>query len=211
MERQWRVGKVVDVRILYTMNLKNQALDSPEWHRLYNSLYAYAGDLLKKHYGPRTAMLSKTVHDYVGEAILKHLAGEDNYDSEKGPLDFYLKKYVIRQAVTNDARSQIPALNSKKGLGTASALDIDERLYVSDKAFANPMADDDDKVIRTIIEREINGDDVVEQIYLAVYDEDFGIKDRAEICEAFGIKYSDFDNGTRRFKNVLRKVYLKEI
>ena len=189
-----------------------------ENRRLLKRLYAYARGLYSQLYKDDPNWKGKSFEDYVNEAVLKHLEDKDNYDAKKSPLEYHLKYHLIKQALTNDLP---PAV--KKAYAEYRKLNDEEKSMSQQKTTTEPAPiDPDDLATVTIavnniesaellkeIESEINGDTVVEQIYLAVVYDKYQFNDRVEICQDFDISIDDFANGKRRLMTILRRVFKK--
>lgn len=190
--------------------------ESTENKILLRNLYAYSRGLYGQLYKDDRNWKGKGFEDYVHDAIEKHLLGHDNYNAGKGPLEYHLKYHVIKQALTND----LPPAVKKKYADYRKMTD-EEREMSTQSTVREPEPIDPDElgiaslVVNNIdsaqlfkeLELEINGDEVVAQIYLAVVHDKYEFSDRAEICEECGISSNDFDNGKRRLLTILRRVF----
>ena len=189
-----------------------------ENRRLLKRLYAYSRGVFNKLYKDDPNWKGKSFEDYVNDAVLKHLDDKDSYDAKKGPLEYHLKYHLIKQALTNDLP---PAV--KKAYAQYRKLNDEEKSMSQQRTITEPaQIDPDDLATVSIalnniesaellkeIESEINGDAVVEQIYLAVVYDKYEFSERAEICKDFDISLDDFDNGKRRLMTVLKRVFKK--
>lgn len=188
--------------------------NTPVGKQLLQNLFAYSRGLYRKLYRGEVNEKGKSFKDYVYQAIDLHLRGKDNYDPEKAPLEYHLKFHVIKRELHNDLPAHV-----KKEYREGINVDPDElemvHIIPEPAEEKEPVGDEinfteyDRKLIFTEIEKEVNGDDVVERIYLAVAHDKFNLSDRSEICEEFDITPSDFDNGKRRFVTILKRVFKK--
>ena len=179
------------------------------------NLYAYSRGLYKKLYKGEVNEKGKSYKDYVYQAIDLHLRKKDNYDPDKAPLEYHLKFHVIKRELYND----LPAHVKKEYRESIKKVDQDklEMMHIIPEPAEEiepteaivDFTDHDRNLIFTEIEKEINGDDVVERIYLAVAHDKFNLSDRSEICEECDITPSDFDNARRRFVTILKRVFKK--
>lgn len=185
---------------------------SPQGKQLIKNLYAYSFTLFNQLYKKEVNERGKSFKDYVTDALEKHLRGKDGYNPEKSSLEYYLKKYVIRQQLFNDLPSDIKKAYAKK-------IDKDDVLVESHIIFEargneessdsqhEPILDaHDTELLHNELQKEIANDSIVQKIYLAITHEKFNLGDRAEICEAFNIELKDFDNARRRFTTILKRV-----
>lgn len=192
--------------------------EKEENKRLLRNLYAYARGYYTKLYEDEPNWRGKGFEDYVHDAIVKHILDQDNYDAGKGPLEYHLKYHLIKQALTNDLPPAVKkayaeyrimteeerAMSQQKTATEAAPIDPDELSIVSLVA-----SNIDSAELLKELESEINGDTVIEQIYLAVVYDKYEFSERAEICRDFNISLHDFDNGKRRFMTILRRVFKK--
>ncbi len=188
--------------------------NTPVGKQLLTNLYAFSRGLFKKLYKGEVNEKGKSYKDYVHDALDMHLRGKDNYDLKKAPLEYHLKFHIIKRELYNDLPAHV-----KREYKRAKNVDPDklEMIHIIPEPVEEmePVDDilnfneHDQKLIFTEIENEINGDDVVERIYLAVAHDKFNLSDRSEICEECDITPSDFDNGKRRFATILKRVFKK--
>ena len=177
---------------------------TPEGRQLIHNLHAYAFKLFQRVYGKKTVLngRGKEFKDYVWEALERHLKGEDNFDPTRSPLDFHLKENIIRRSIFNDRMpwEKKAAEDAKVPLTESNVTQLPPRkLKDTVKSVASEGAGDEETLLFDEIEKEINGDDVMERIYLAVFHDVFDFSDRAEICEKYNISLREFENGVRRF------------
>lgn len=186
--------------------------------QLLSRLYAFARGLYNQLYKDDPNWKGKGFKDYVYDAILKHLEGKDNYDPNKGRLEYHLKHHVIKQALTNDLPPHV-----KKAYAVHRKMNDEEKSMSQQTTVVEPAPiDPDDLAIVSIaindiesgellseIESEINGDTIVEQIYLAIVYDKYQFSDRKEICHDFDISVDDFANGKRRLITILKRVFKK--
>ncbi|MBL7871168.1 MAG: hypothetical protein JNM78_06120 [Cyclobacteriaceae bacterium] len=189
--------------------------NSPIGKQLLKNLYAYSRGLYSELYRAEVNEKGKSYTDYVHQALDMHLRGKDNYDPNQAPLEYHLKFHVIKRELHND----LPTHVKKAYRERIKIVDPDkfEMVHIipepaKEKEPAEDILDfteHDQKLIFSEIEKEINGDDIVERIYLAVAHDKFNLSDRAEICKECDITHSDFDNGKRRFITILKRVFKK--
>lgn len=188
---------------------------SEENKRLLKRLFAYALDLFKQLYKTDPNWKGKSFKDYVIDAIVRHLADEDHFDPKKSPLEYHLKYHVIRRALTNDLPPAVKKEYRQSRKETSEDLEMRSRSPIEYpevnpdeigevSLFINQI---ENQVLFKEIETEINGDSIVEQIYLAVIYDKYNFSDRAEICADFNISAGDFDNGRRRLITILKRVF----
>jgi hypothetical protein len=193
--------------------MNNSAIDlnSAEAKQLIMNLYSFAYELFNKLYKTEINQRGKSVSDYVSDAIEKHLNGTDNYDPERSPLEYHLKKNVIRQAIYNDLppqrKKQLVNAREDEVLGGHVIHHQNKVSEPSVETYIPGLIEFDNEVITRQFEKHISGDDVLENIFLAVFYDDFDLSERSEICDKYKISPSDFDNGRRRFMTVAKKIF----
>lgn len=177
-----------------------------------HNLHAYAFGLFRKvYYKVGMNERSKSFKDYVKDAIERHIAGLDNFDPSKSPLEYHLKFNVIRQAIYNDRTpyEKKKAEERKKPLEESNITPLPTR-RPSEPSFKPSTSEmtgrHDENLLFNEIEKAINGDDIMERIYLAVFKVGFEFSDRAEICKEYGLTASEFDNGKRRLMTASKSV-----
>lgn len=188
--------------------------NTPEGKQLLKNLYAYSLGLFNKLYKLEINERGKSYKDYVHQAVELHLREEDNYDPNLAPLEYHLKFHVIKRELYNDLPAHVKKIYKeiknldpeKLEMVHISPEPAEKREPIEDILY---FTDHDQKILFAEIEKEINGDDVVERIYLAVAHDSFNLSDRSEICKACDIAPSDFDNGKRRFVTILKRVFKK--
>jgi hypothetical protein len=194
---------------IYNGMVTNIDFDSTEWRVLVRKLYAFAAVHFNRLYKRETNERAKSIHDYVSEAIEKHLSGEDNYDPTKSPLEYHLKYNVIRRSIYNDLPPQ-----AKRERIQASQESIVESNLVP--VAAKPMEPSvapmglgtyDTELLFKEIGKRANGDHVVEQLALAIWVGGFELSNRAAICKEYDLTQADFDKGKKRFMTVLGHVF----
>lgn len=193
--------------------------NSPEGKQLLKNLYAFSRGVYNKLYKKEVNERGKGFMDYVHDALDKHLRGADGYDPSKSPLEYHLKFHVIKQTLFNDLPEDVKRENQAKRKS-----EVDIALHEMSHITPEPkiaqestvaeiiglvLSEHDRNLLFTEIEKLIDGDDVVERIYLAVAHERFKISDREEICNECNMSTKDFDNGKRRFVTILTKAFKK--
>jgi hypothetical protein len=188
--------------------------DNPiDWEDVLVRLEAFTRSLLKKQRWFRggsiaTFLKGKEMKDYVYEAIGKYLRNPEKYDASKGDLVLYLEWNLIRGLVSNDATSEenktsldVFAYDGQSEDGEDSSY-LDRILPSIEPMFADEL---DYTRIKEHIEKEIQGDKIVEEIFLGMYS--FGMK-RRHIIEEFDMSEPDYDNGNRRLQTIIRQTTL---
>ncbi len=191
--------------------------DSPEWRVLIRNLYAYAAVLFRKHHKKETNDRGKSIHDYVSEAIEKHINGKDNFDKSRSNLNYYslleyhLKKNIIRRSISNDhlPHTKREYSQKKKELLTETNL-----IPVSPKPKASStepsgLGTYDTEILFDEISKRASGDHIVEQIILAIWLGGFELSNRLAICTEYNITQAEFDKGKKRFMTILNHVFKK--
>lgn len=189
--------------------------NSQEGKQLLKNLYAFSKALYNKLYKTQVNGRGKGFTDYVHDALDKHLRSLDGYDPSRSPLEYHLKFHVIKQALFNDLPEEVKA--KRKGEVNITLNEVahitPEPKIVREPAVAEiiglVLLEHDRNLLFTEIEKLIDGDDVVERIYLAVAHERFKISDREEICNECNMSTKDFDNGKRRFVTILINAFKK--
>lgn len=190
------------------MDLPNSA--PIDWEEIIVRLEAFTRSLLKKQKWFRGGgidffLKGKEMRDYVYGAIEKYLRNPDKYDQTKGDLYNYLCWNLIRSLVSNDVTSEENKTSRDYFNITSHDPDGDDTPYIDRIAPAiEPMFTDDldYERIHQYIETQIEGDTIVEEIFLGIYSN--GMK-RREIIKEFGMSSSDYDNGHRRLETVIRQ------
>lgn len=190
--------------------------EKEENRRLLAKLYAYARGLFGKLNKTDTSWRGNGFRDYVHDAILKHINGEDNYDPNKGPLEYHLKYNVIRQAITNDVDPSVKKEYAEWRKKTLQEREMNQKTAIAEVAITPDEIGMQTMIINNVdndqlfkeIEAEMK-DEVVKLIYLAVVQDKYHFSERAEICEDFDISNEDFDKGKRRLLTILRRVFKK--
>lgn len=188
--------------------METQGDTSIDWEDVIVRLEAFTRSFLKKQHWFRggnasTFLKGKEMRDYIYEAICRYLKNSEKYDSSKGDLVSYLKWNLIRSLISNDA-------NSEENLTSEDVFayeDIDkdsENTPYLDRVLPciEPMFIDelDYSQIKEYIEKRIEDDKVVENIFLGIYSA--GMK-RREIIEEFNMSEKDYNNGIRRLQTIL--------
>lgn len=184
----------------------------PDWQKIYLLLYAFADQLLKNYSWFRgknaeSSIGGKQPHDYAADVIEMYLLAPEKYDSSKMSLVGYLKKHILRRAVFNDAVSS-ENRTTKKLPSPGKDDDNDQSLIDllfsrSDSTFDQVM--DFDKIMAEI-EEGVKEDRIASLIFEGTGRD--GLK-RREIMEQKCISDTDYDNGMKRLKTVLRQVIRK--
>jgi hypothetical protein len=180
---------------------------------IYIQLYAYADQLLKALIWFRkdksdSYLKGQQAHDYAMGAIEKYLREPEKYNSTTGrSLVNYLKRHLIRSAISNDVRS-LENLTSSDIISMAS--DSSEDDYDTsniDAILPYVSAHFDEEIdyerIITEIENEIKDDQLVKLIF-----EEVSCKqhNRRDVIARFKLNENDYDNAMKRLKRILNKV-----
>ncbi len=158
-----------------------------------------------------TFLMGKEVEDYVFAAIGKFLDEPDKFDSKKGELLEYLKYNLVRSFIANDLRKK--ENRQTDDIFSDEESDEDEDSTYTDRIlpFIEALFPDDiDYVaIKEYIEKEIQGDIDVENIFLGIYT--YGMK-RRNVIDEFKMASEKFDNAMRRLNTVLNRaaIHFKE-
>lgn len=198
------------------MNKTPEESDSIKWEEIYPSLYAFTYKLVKdlewfRGEKTKTFVSGKTVDDYVGEAICRYLENPKKYNPDSGTFLNYLKLNLIRSLVSNDVRLEenkvtaniFATADEKIDEGEDSESYLDSILPYAEALFDEQI--DYEKIMKEI-EVEIEGDAIVESIFLGV--RLYGMK-RREVINELSITPSEYDNGMRRLTTILNKVAKK--
>lgn len=183
--------------------------DSLEWEVLFRSLYAFAALHFNRLYKRETNERGKSIHDYVSEAIEKHISGEDNYDPAKSPLEYHLKYNLIKRSIYND----MPPDSKRERIQVKQESLVESNLFpVAVKRIESSVAPVglgtyDTELIFKEIGKRASGDHVVEQIALAIWLGGFELRSRAEICKEYDLTLAEFDKGKKRFMTILGHVF----
>lgn len=192
------------------MNILFTDLDTTQQKELYTSLYSYAKGLFRFLYKTEVNERGKSFCDYVHDAIEMHQKGEDNYDPQKASLDYHLKRHIIKRAMYNDFPARLKKLRSlqHQEQSESNLTPVPHRIAESYYELqVEWLGDNHMEMLYQNIEQQIEGDEVVETIYLAVRSDGFRLSDRAEICKEYQLTDSQFDNGRRRFLTVLKGAF----
>lgn len=190
-------------------------MDAINWDDLYLQLYAYTDQLLKARSWFRkdktdSYLKGKQVHDYIQDAIEKYLLEPEKYDPSSGrSLVTYLKWHIIRSAIGNDVRS--PENQTSSDILSSDSSEGDEDSFKNIDALlpfvAAYFGDElDYKNIVKDAEEELQQDDIAMTIFKEVRCQNV---DRRVVIQQYNMKESEFDNGMKRLKTVLKRVAKK--
>lgn len=182
-----------------------------DWEDVYAKLYGYADFLLRsKNWfrGKNSGVYLKgqEVHDYVIEAITRYLEHPEKFNPSKRSLVSYIKLHLIRTLVGDDAKLKENKLNQDVfafadkvvGEGEDAESFLDTVLPFVEAFFDQEV---DFEKIMNHIETEVKSDGITENIYLGICC--YGMK-RREVIKEFSMTESEFDNGMRRLKTILK-------
>lgn len=180
------------------------------WEEIIVRLEAFTRSLLKKQKWFRGGgidffLKGKEIRDYMYGGIESYLRHPEKYDPSKGDLYSYLCWNLIRSLVSNDVTSEENRTSRDYFNLTSTDPDGDQTPYIDRIGPAiEPMFTDnlDYEKIKQYIEKEIEGDKIVEEIFLGVYT--YNMK-RREVIKEFDMSSNDYDNGNRRLETVIRK------
>jgi DNA-directed RNA polymerase specialized sigma24 family protein len=188
-------------------------METHNWDKIYLQLYAFADYLLKMHEWFRGAFTDSYLegrqpHDYVNDAIEYHLRNPEKFDPAKRTLVSYLKRHLIRRAISNDSKR---AENVKTANVLYLSQDSDEESEELIEAFLphNPAVVDqqiDFDMIMRDIEQAVQSDEVAKKIFDGLGRED--IK-RREIIKIHNMPEEVYDNGMKRLKTILKQTVKK--
>ncbi len=185
--------------------------NSPAGEQLLINLYAYSRGLFRQVHDAEVNSKGKSYDDYVDDAVENHLTGADKYDPSRGPVEYFLKFLVIKRNIINDLPFAVRAEYQKSKTLKDGEAEMQRKtpvpLETPELTEEFDFLEYDRELLYNEIEKEINGDDVVERIYLAVAHDKYHISDRQELCKDFDIASNDFDNGRRRFVTILKRVF----
>lgn len=192
------------------MNIFFSDLNATQQNDLYTSLYSYARALFRFLYKTEVNEKGKSFSDYVHDAIETHLKGNDNYNPEKASLDFHLKRHIIKRAIYNDLPARLKRQRSlqyqEPSESNLTPMPQRKRESYSELQI-EWLGENHIEMLYRNVENLVEGDEVVETIYLAVCSDGFRLSDRAEICMEYQLTDSQFDNGRRRFLTVLKGAF----
>jgi hypothetical protein len=198
--------------------MNNQEIENSEidWADVIVKLQAFTRSIVTgrgwfRGNNTKNFIAGKEIDDYVYGAIERYLVCPDSFDSSKGSLINYLKYNLIRMMVSNDLTSaenittkNIYAFATKQEEeGDDSDLYLDSIFPYAETFFDLEI---DYKVIMESIEQEVQNDAIMESIFLGLNYYDMK---RRQIIVEFGISETDFDNGMRRLRTILKNTAKK--
>lgn len=176
-----------------------------EWGDLYRRLLASTSLLLRNlttFRGPRSDsfLFGKQPHDYVDEAIEKYLYCPEKYKPEKGDLFNYLRYNLIRSMVSNDINSA----ENNKNKDLHALIQNEEKIESYTDAtlpYVEALFDQDVdySTVLSFVEQQINGDEILEMIFLGVTLD----LTRRDVILQGRMSEKDYDNGKRRLATIL--------
>ena len=186
-------------------------LTDAEWEDIIARLTAFTTSWVKgkdwfRSDDTGTFLMGKKVEDYVYEAIGRLIASPEKFDPSKGDLLNYLKYNLIRSLVSNDlnlienTHTLDVYARDHESDGDENALPYSERLLPYTSALFPDDIDYD--AIKVYMEKEIQDDTDVENLFLGIYSYDMK---RREIIEEFNITGAAYDNAMRRFTTILKR------
>jgi hypothetical protein len=181
-----------------------------DWEEIILRLQAFTKSLVKRKRwfrGTKGEILlaGKEMDDYVFGAIEAYLSNPQKFDSSKGSLVDYLNYNLVRSLVSRDSVSAENATSHDVfGIADKKANDDDSETYLDRTLpYVEALFDQeiDYKKVMEFVENEAKKDPIVENIFLGL--NIFDLK-RREIIQEFSMTESDYDNGMRRLKTILK-------
>ncbi|MBX2963959.1 MAG: hypothetical protein KF687_15715 [Cyclobacteriaceae bacterium] len=187
------------------------AFETKEGERIIKNLLAYSNNLFKCLYKQELNERGKSSKDYVSEVIERYLSGKDSTNMELSKHEMFLKG-IIKRCQYNDLMpyQRKARMESRQPLEESHL--IQQPSKNTDTILENYPVSDQSEIDRNMIVSEIRNaiddeDFVVIKLYEAVCLHGFSLKNRAEICNEYQLSLADFDNGKRRFMNIVKKVF----
>jgi len=183
--------------------------ETTEGIRILRNLNAYAYNQFRILYNREINERGKSFNDYVYGAIEEYLKIKDRLmmtpaDHEK------LLRNLIRRSIYNDL---LPYQRKER---KAYKEPLEESHLIAtppkhpEEILRNFPVMDSSEIDRNTmlnkIENAIAGDDVVKTIFTAVCLKDYSLSNRIGICRDFGLSIDDFNNGSRRFMRIIKKI-----
>lgn len=188
-------------------------MESINWDKIYLQLYAYADQLLKAHTwfrGKKTDsyLEGRQAHDYVMDAIEKHLKGPEKYDPQKRSLANYLKLHILRTAIGNDSKKTENKISSNVFANARTDDDDDNDFLDAILPYTKGLFDQqmDLQMIMDDIGNLIQSDPIVFKIFEGRCRENM---ERIKVMENYNLSNTEFDNGMKRLKTILRRIAKK--
>jgi len=151
-------------------------------------------------------IMGKEVDDYVQEAIWRYLQNPEKFDPSKGELFEYLAYNLVRSFVSNDLRKKennstddVFAEDGQDSTDESSTSYADRVLPYTAALFPDDI---DYASIKDFIEKAIDGDKGVENIFLGLYTYDMK---RRDIINEFNMTPADYDNAMRRLTTIMNR------
>lgn len=183
--------------------------DKIDWEKMIIMLYAYTRSLVDgkgwfRGGSTKNYIGGKELEDYVYEAITRYLEKPNLYDPSKGTLTKFFKYYIIRALVNNDLVSSENRTSQDLAIFETDEddnINYEERHSELIETFFDEEIDYSDIIQH--INTEVANDGIVAKIFKGVTEENLK---RREIIEIYKISSTDFDNGMRRLKTILKSV-----
>jgi hypothetical protein len=193
------------------MNAEPIDIDAIDWADVLVKVEAFTRSLLKaktwfRGRNTATYLKGKEVNDYVQEAIALFLQKPEVFDPSRGTLVNFLNYYIVRLLVHKDAISDENTDTTDISLyfeDNADEAHYMEKILPYVEAFFD--AEIDYKATMNELETSIEGETIVEQIYMGITS---GLK-RREIIKEFEMTEQEYDNGKRRLQTILKRVLSK--
>jgi len=184
-------------------------LSQQEWDDLYGQLLAFADFTLQhKRWFRKTKdssfLKGKMAHDYVVEAVTRHLEHPEKYDPTKRTLLRYLQKHILKTLIYDDAVSKenkgsIDAVGARLDCGGEYIVNIEDMLPAADALF-------DDELDYNQIIGEIKEGITQDQPALVIFDAICQGTPRKDVIEEQGWTKNIYDNGMKRLDRVRLRV-----
>ncbi len=187
-------------------------IDDIDWEDVLLRLHAFTRSWVTSKYwprGPGTTVFhaGKNIDDYVYEAIGRFLKEPHKFNARKGELVDYLSWNIVRSLVGKDVRLEenktntdvVTFIDDSEDTEQVSTNYIDRIFPIAEGYFGQQI--DHDKIL-AYIENKIQGNTILEEIFLGRYD---GMK-RREIIEQCQMSGPEYDNGIKRLTTILNKV-----
>lgn len=197
---------------LYYCKMDRIQFDTTDGARILRNLYAFAYSQYKILYKREINERGKSYKDYVYEAIERYLRVKDQLYITTLEHEMLLRS-LVRRSIYNDL---LPYQRKERKTFLES---LEENHLIStppqhpEEVLRNFPVNDSSKIDRDImlksIENALKDDEVVKKIYTAVCIHDFSLSNRMGICKEFGISIDDFNNGSRRFMRIVKKILNK--
>lgn len=197
---------------LYYSKMDRIQFDTSDGARMLRNLHAYAYSQYNILYRREINERGKSYDDYVIDAIEKYLRVKDQIYGTTFEIEMYLRS-LIKQAIYNDLipYQRRERKSFKEPLEESYLIEMppNHPEQILRNFPVNDSSEIDRDIILKSIENAIKDDEVVKRIFTAVCIHDFSLSNRISICKEFGISIDDFNNGSRRFMRIVKKILKK--